>query len=182
MTLVEVMVVVAIIAILVAGAVVVFSRNTAKADYDKLVARLTQDVQWAKYDAISSKEDRAIIFNTKIQYEVDSVQPGTDTNYALLRRQDISGDVEVTNVVIGALTAAGNSPSTTFNVAEIRFTAVGDVELKGAGLSPCPGTSAVCTSRCACSGTIFLRSVNDRYKHRIVIYQSTGYSQLLEGW
>jgi prepilin-type N-terminal cleavage/methylation domain-containing protein len=180
-TLVELMVVVAILTILVAGAVVAFSKDTAKGEYDKLVARLTQDIQSAKFGAISSKEDRAIIFNTRVQWEIDSVQPGTDINYSLLRRQDVSGDVEVAGILLGAKTTPGNTPAFISNT-QIRFSAVGDVQFKATGIGNCPGTTTNCGSLCLCSSTIFIRSKDDVYKHRIVVYQSTGFSQLLEGW
>lgn len=179
-TLVELMVVVAIVAILATGAVVAMNRDSAKADYDKLVAQIAQDLQWARFGALSSKEDRALLFSA-VGWQVASVAPGTSV-FALLRRQNISGEVEIKGFLPGAMTSGGNTPIPC-TTAEIRFSAVGDLEIQGSSLGSCPGTSIACdTARCQCSVTVFVQTKDGRTQHRIVVFQSTGFTQAFEGW
>jgi Tfp pilus assembly protein PilE len=177
------MVVIAILAILVAVAIPAFTRDTAESKYNQLMDALLQEQQRAKFEAISSKEDRSLLFTSTTAYQLVAMTPGevTTTNYAQLRALVAPPDTEITGFNLGAKRTPGNTPLAIFPT-EIRFSPVSDVDVRGNGLGTCPGGDPCDTSFCACSVTLFLRSTDDRYKHRVVIYGGTGYAERLEGW
>lgn len=183
-TLTELMIVVAIIAILAAVAIPAFTRDTAEADYNKLVQTFAQDQQRAKFEAISSKEDRALLFNASIAYQLVAMMPGETTtgNYAQLRGTAAPPNTEIKGFTLGAKTAPGNTPLAIFPT-EIRFSAVSNVDVRGNGLGSCPPAGPSCNAAfCPCSITVYFHTLDDRYRSRTVIYAGTGFAERFEGW
>lgn len=183
LTLTELLIVVVIIAILAAVAIPAFTRDTAEADYNRLVNTFAQDQQRAKFEAISSKEDRALLLNATTVYQLVAMTAGetTTTNYALLRTTATPPNTEIVGFKLGAQIAPGSTPAAIFPT-EIRFSPVSDVDVRGSGLGSCPGGSSCNTNFCACSITIYFHTTDDRFRSRVVIHRSTGFAERFEGW
>jgi prepilin-type N-terminal cleavage/methylation domain-containing protein len=169
-TLTELMVVVVIIGLLALVAIPALSRDSAKSAYETFANEVYQTLYRAKIEAISSKESRRVSFPNKTQYSLESYFEGTA---AMLKQVTTRDGLEVFDYRGDRNGITGTRVAPAF---QVYFSATSDVSMVGA----CGGSA--CATPCACTVTIYLKSPDDRYKGRIVIYQSTGYIRLYEGW
>ena len=184
LTLMELMVVLVMAGILIAVAIPTLSRDQAKSDFEKLVGQLSADLQAARFQAISAKDWREINIQKPLaSYYLNSVDPTTLVT-ALLRTQPFPANVEVAGFMSGAKDGAGVVTLCTGSPTVVRFSMTGALQINGPDLGNCPGVGSSCSgvNVCTCSFTIFLHTLDDRYRSRLVIYQSTGYSRRVENW
>ena len=184
-TLVELLLVLVMVAILVAMAIPAF-RDRGKGDFEKLVDQLAQDLQSARFQAISAKELRVISINTGARsYSLNSVDPSTAVSAQLRIQPFPTGPAprgaEVAGYQTGAAEAGRSAPRASATV-DIRFSMIGDLQVQGPGLANGPTSGDACTAYCACSITVFLHSLDDRHRARLIVYKTTGYARRLEGW
>jgi type II secretory pathway pseudopilin PulG len=181
------MVVIAIIAILAAVAVPLLVRDTAEGDFEKGFNTIARVIQRAKYEALSNREDRALII-TPDATDPDTLQleahPVGATTGAVVHRTEMPRDVKIAGILMGAQVNAGNTPNTSCTTMTIRYSAVNDVMVTGncsVALGTCNAIN--CDSAlCSCSVTLFVESANHNHRARIVIYQATGFARRLEKW
>jgi len=186
-TLIEVMVIVVILAVLALIAIPAFNRDTSKADYDRFIHQLAQDLQRAKFEAISSKENTSMkVTFASSSYMVSSLTPASGAppyTYAQLRTNTAPPQVLIAGFLLGAQTTPGNTPDTSLATVELLFSPVSDVipiaTGKNCGGANCEQPPA---ASCNCPMTLFLKTADNKTKHRIIIYNQTGYTQQMEGW
>lgn len=169
-TLTELMIVVAILAILAAISVPAITKDNEVERFEKTGAQLVRDIQRMRYEAISSKEDRSIAFFTD-HYTMRVIENTSGTATDMITRR-VPGEVEIFSVeaknampgnAYAAPAALGGNPG-------IRFMGFG-------GMAWWDGSAWVDENV-----TIWLRTKNDRYKSRIVIYHHTSFAELYKGW
>lgn len=176
-TLVELLVTVAILALLAAVAAPAFNRDNSEAEFKRYVTRLSQDIHRARFEALSSREERTIFIAsaTPSSYSYEAVVPRTLTMSRLKQDERAPDEVEIAGVLGQAAepgtsyTAPGELP------AEIRFTGLNTVEVSR-GLNA--GTVLPLPSSC----TIFLRTRDGVHQARIVIHGTTAHARVYEGW
>jgi prepilin-type N-terminal cleavage/methylation domain-containing protein len=182
-TLVELMVVLTIVGALVAVAIPVFTRDTSHADFDNFVRHLAQDVTRARLGAMAQREEHGInIPADGKSYELVSVFTDSGgTTETLLRKvqtpstvQIVGGATVATTPGLGYSLFAWDPDSPTNLPLQVRFAPIGDV------------TRALGGSAFGAGGaSIYIASVVNgevRYRARIVIYKSTGYSRVYDSW
>jgi Tfp pilus assembly protein FimT len=181
------MAVVAIIAILAAVAIPLLVRDTAEGDFEKGYSTLARAIQKAKYEALSNREDRAVIITPSAtdpdQIQIDAIPVGTATG-ATLHRTAMPRDVKIAGILMGARVNSGNTPNASCTSITVRYSAVNDVMVTGScstALGNCNSTDCD-AGLCACSVTLFVESESHANRARIVIYQATGYARRLEKW
>lgn len=171
-TLVKLLVVVTILAVLAALAIPTFGRDRSEEDFKRTVRQLAQDLRRLHYEAISSREHRSIVITAAgDRYSLNAVVPGT-TTMSSLRREVLPETVIVAGVLERAATPGTSYTPPGSLPAEVRFTGTADVQAE-AGSNSAPSDS---------SATIFLREVHNRYRARIVVYQTTAYIRVYERW
>lgn len=169
-TLTELMIVVAILAILAAISVPAITKDNEVQRFEKLGAQLVRDIQRMRYEAIASKEDRSIAFFAD-HYTMRVIEntSGTATDMVTRRVHDelTIQDVEAKNAMPGNAYAA---PGTLGGNPEIRFRGFGGMEWwDGSAWQPT-------------NVTIWLKTQNNRYTSRIVIFHHTSFAELYKGW
>jgi prepilin-type N-terminal cleavage/methylation domain-containing protein len=171
-TLVELLVVVAILAVLAALAIPTFGRDSSEADFRRSVRLLAQDLRRLHYEAIASREHRSMVIPSPGErYSLNAVVPGT-TTMSLLRREVLPATVIVAGVLERAATPGTAYAPPGALPAEVRFTGTADVQAE-AGSTTAPTDS---------SATIFVRTVNNQFHARIVVYQTTAYVRVYDRW
>lgn len=182
LTLVEVMVVVVILGITAMIAVPALTRDTSESEFKRFVRELAQDMQRARYEAISTREDRSLVFQqSPNQYTLNGVIPGENT-LAVLKTRLSPPRVEIYEVYDSAAEAGTSYSAPTGDPAnfpaEIRFTGINVVHTeKGALIAA--GSALGADGK---SATVFIRTTDDKHKARIVIYRMTGYSRTYYRW
>jgi prepilin-type N-terminal cleavage/methylation domain-containing protein len=173
-TLVEIMVVVAMIAILIAVALPALTRDDSGMQITKYSNEFARDVQRARMEAISSRQDRAI-WMTASSYQLGSLMGST---FSVIYQRRAPVKVQITDVKkIQAVAWAGYTPGTVATAPisgtmKIRFLATGGimVDTSGTGTETSDPVS------------VFFRTVNGERKARLVIYRTTSNSKLYEDW
>lgn len=180
-TLVELMVVVAILGALAALAVPALS----KADYEGKVKnwarRIAQDVQRSRYEASAMREDRLLKLTSNRTYELQSQVPGTGTQ-ALIKRVVLPIEVKFRGIAkclalnnLPTAAGGGNAGALcavpgTYGNGHLKFSAIRDLLVD------------VSASETSNSATLFIESDNGQFKARILVYRTTGNVRYYEGW
>lgn len=167
-TLIEVMVIVVILALLALIAIPAFNRDTSKADYDRFMHQLAQDLQRAKFEAISSKENTRMAFGFTATYTLSSVAGGVST---VIRSNIAPVNVQLSGYKLN-VQAAGNSAGMLTSALTLEFSPVSDVMVVPASPAT-PYSSSV---------TLYAQTADTKNRARIIIYAATGYTQRMEGW
>ncbi|MBK8480766.1 MAG: prepilin-type N-terminal cleavage/methylation domain-containing protein [Proteobacteria bacterium] len=171
-TLVELLVALTIMAVLAALAIPAFSRDTSEADFKRTVRQIAQDLRRLHYEAISSREHRSLVIPSPGQrYSLNAVVPGT-TTMSLLRREILAPTVIIAGVLERAATPGTSYTPPGALPAEVRFTGTADVQAE-AGSTSAPSDSAA---------TVFIRTVDNHFHARIVVYQTTAYVRVYQSW
>jgi prepilin-type N-terminal cleavage/methylation domain-containing protein len=167
-TLVELLVAVAILAVLAAIAIPAFSRDSGQGDFDRVEKTLQADLMRAKIEALSSGEDRIMWMRSQTLYQVLA-------GVALLRQADLPARVVIAEVRL-ALHSPGSGAytPTSFTQGQISFTRTGTV-------LACVGASCTLPTT-PTPVTIYIKSTDDRLKSRFVIYPNTAYVKWVPGW
>ena len=184
-TLVELMAVVAIVAVLGAVAIPVLTRDDIGGRFKRAVRQVSQDLQRARYEALSNREHRAIdVLASLHDYQLQAAVPGLTTRSLLTRRQ-LEQRIELYAATTDAAhpdnasaTIPTAPPGSTENLPfEIQFTSTSEVWAK----QHSPG-SAVLEPSDATAVTLWLRALdaNNKPMHRarIVISGATGYTRI----
>lgn len=182
-TLVELMAVVAIVAILGAVALPALTRDDIDSRFKRAVRQFAQDLQRARYEALSNREHRSIDILGLHSYELQAVVPGvTPLSRALLASRQLEQRIELYAVTLEAAhpdnTTATIPSSPTGTPAEIQFTSTSEVW----ALIHSPGAAAL-TPDNATSLTVWMRALaadgtTPLHRARIVLYQATGYARI----
>lgn len=159
-SLVEMMVVIAILAVLAAIAVVAMTRDNLESDFNTVGRRLSQDLQRAKAEAISSPEDRVIrVSDDGKLYTYNAALPG-DKNLSNLSKFSLPTRIAISGV-------SRNSDASALP-AQIRFFGTQEAgAITGSGID----NNVASPSQV----TIYFKSDDGTYKARIIISQSTGF-------
>jgi prepilin-type N-terminal cleavage/methylation domain-containing protein len=170
LTLVELMVAVAVLAVLAAVAIPAFTRDNEEPRFRSYVRRLGADIKRSHMEAISTRDDRRITFGSD-RYQVDAVveSGGSQTISFVVRRMAppdvvVAGVKGVTALKSGAASGLSTDPM-------LRLRATGGLALEG--------SSGGLTES---SATVFLKTKDGRYKARVIVYQATCQVRTLEGW
>lgn len=183
-TLTELMVVVAIVAIVAAIAVPLLTADHSEADLNKFVEKFVQDVRRAHIEAISSREERALQItnsNGQSQWNLTQVSPGAPTDtHTLLSRNILPSNVVIVAVSsINALPIEGNTysaPTVTAPVAamtgdaEIRFRCTGEAD------------SNITTATTFEPTTVFFSTDSGRFRARVVISPQNSFVKYFPSW
>lgn len=175
LTLVEIMLVLAIVAVLAAVAVPVLSRDSAEDELRRYVRVLVGDLRRARYEALSSREDRVIMISDATHFRLEAVVPGGTAPVAIKRAEQAPNRVEISGVLKTAAepgssyTAPGTTP------AQIRFNALNEVQVE-------TGASAATALPLPGSATIFLQTTDGQHQARIVVFGTTAYARVYQGW
>jgi Tfp pilus assembly protein FimT len=165
------MIVVAILAILAAISVPAITKDNEVERFEKVGAQLVRDIQRMRYEAISSKEDRSIAFYTSryTMRVIENIAGGTTTDMVT---RNLPAEVEIYSVE-DKNAMPGNTyvpPAAMAGTPEIRFRGYGGLNwLNGANWEDA-------------NVTIWIRTKNNRYKSRIVIFNKTSFAELYKGW
>jgi Tfp pilus assembly protein FimT len=186
LTLVELLTVVVIVMVLAAVALPRLTRDQNKADFEKMVNQLAGDLQEARFQAVANKDWREVqivVSPGTPRYMVNSVDPNPPNTTALLRTRTLPSNAQITGFLSGAKDT-GVSVPTPSNSAQIRFSMTSAVSITGDAMVACPGSGAACGGGtfCDCSITIFMQSNDTKYRAKLVVYVSTGYTRRVEGW
>jgi prepilin-type N-terminal cleavage/methylation domain-containing protein len=174
-TLVELMVVLVIIAVLAAIAVPALTRDTSEADFRSFVRRLAQDLHRARIEAISQREDRAIVLaaGPPSSYRLEAVIATPLTRSALEQPVLAPEGVRIAGVLAQAAEPGNSYTPPGALPAEIRFgaTSAASVEV-GASTGNVTNGPA----------TVFVETADGRRRARIVVYGTTGYARTHFSW
>jgi prepilin-type N-terminal cleavage/methylation domain-containing protein len=176
-TLIEVMVVVAIVALLAAVAVPALSRDDSAQQIARYSSQFARDVQRARAEAISSREDRALLIEgTNYRYGIPI--PPAGTSISELARRQAPVKVVVTDVQAIESTPwntgynpGGVATATLSTTRRIRFLATGGIQID------VPGPGYV-----ESPASVFFRSTNGEYTARVTIFRTTGFFKLYDKW
>ena len=172
LTLIELMVVVAVLGILAAVTVPAFSRDREEGRFRDYIKRFIGDLTRVKAEAISKREDRSIII-AGASHQIESVVGGVNT--LIVKRTIPDG------VFIGGVTASpavpwnGSYSPPTYSAAmsgtvELRFNDLGQMQVDtGGGLT-------------SSSASVFFRTNNGQHRARVVIFPTTSFTKYYEGW
>jgi type II secretory pathway pseudopilin PulG len=180
-TLVELMVVVAIVALIAAVVTPALTRDTAEADFRSYVRRVATDMRRARYEALSSREDRLVFFPApaggRTTHELQAVIPGQPAASPVLiqKPQQAPERIRVAGVI-----SQSAEPGKTYTPpgvlpAEIRFTGLNTVEV---GL----GASATSAPPVPSSATVFVQTSDGRHRARVVVFGTTAHVRVYDGW
>ncbi len=185
-TLVELMAVVAIVAVLGAVAVPALTRDDIESRFKRVVRQFAQDLQRARYEALSNREHRSIDLLDSHSYQLQAVVPDvTPLSRALQSSRQLEQRIEVYAVTLEAAHPDNSSATvptpavgaSTNLPAEIQFTATSEVWAQ----IHTPGAAALTPSH-ATSVTIWMRAIdganNVIHRARVVLYQTTGYARI----
>ncbi len=169
-TLIELMVILVILAVLAMVAVPALTKDNRSANFEKFCKRFAIDAYRAHMEAISSREDRSLVLQSD-RYTVNATLPGTTTT-AILSVRQYPDDIEVFGLIKAAADPGRTyvKPSQLSGGEEIRFRATGDVGFDD-------GSGAVDTSV-----SVFIRTTDNKFQGRVVIYQSTSFTKYHKGW
>lgn len=176
-TLTELMVVIAIIGILGLIAVPAMTRDTSERDLRDVIEKFVQDVRRGHLEAISSREERAILINGS-GWQLTMVTPGASgaVHSQLASTSAPSGVVIASFQNINALPEVNYTrPTATAPIArmttqrEIRFRYTGEADGN-------PGTSNLD------SVTVFFATESGNSKARVVITGATSFVKYFDRW
>lgn len=172
-TLTELLIAMAIVAALAAIAVPALNSEESEGEFRRFVHQLAQDMTRARHEAISSREDRAIYITSKQRYQLEATLPNQSRSSAILQQPTATSErIEISGVLSSAAEPGSSySPPSSFTPTEIRFTGTNTVEVGNGSTAP---TSS--------SASIFIRTLDDQYKARIVAMQHTGYTRVYFDW
>ncbi len=174
LTLVELMVAIAILAITAMIAVPALNRDNIDARFKAFVRTLAHDIRRAHTAALSSKDSYQLVFS-KNRYRIESVTTSSSGTTATLvsLRENPSGVTTNDVLLITAVPGSSYSPPSGImsGTKVIRLEATGGVTSETA-----PNTFT------ATSASIFLSTTHGGYQKRIVLYQATCQTQIHEGW
>ncbi len=170
-TLIELMVIVVILAVLAMVAVPALTKDNRSANFEKFCRRFAIDAHRAHMEAISSREDRSLLLYSD-RYTVNAVLPGS-TTAAIVAVRQYPDDIEVYGLAKVAADPGRTytEPGQISGGEEIRFRATGDVGVDDDG-----------TGSVDVSASVFLRTTDNKFKGRVVIYQSTSFIKYHKGW
>ena len=187
-TLVELMVVVAIVAVVAAVAVPTITRDNTEARFKGFVRELAQDLTRARFEALSNREERAVVVN-QYAYTVNSAVPNT-TTLGLLKSKNVPAvvaapdppDMEICAIATYYAWSSTIHPPTSpgsacgsWTPGELRFTNQGtvliDIPWQGTTFASGPTNS-----------TIWLRSLDNQHQARILVYGNTGLARIIWRW
>jgi prepilin-type N-terminal cleavage/methylation domain-containing protein len=182
-TLVELMAVVAIVAILGAVALPALTRDDIQSRFKRSVRQFAQDLQRARYESLSNREHRSIDLVDRHNYQLQAVVPGvTPLSRALLASRRTEQRIEIYAITRQAAhpdNASATIPAPDDGLpAEIQFTSTSEVWAKANAtlgtdiLEPADATSV----------TVWMRAMDATntvvHQARIVLYQATGYAKI----
>ena len=171
-TLTELLVVVVILALLAAIAVPALTRDNEEARFNKYVTTFMRDIQRVRYEAISTKEDRALVIGaTSYQLIMYTGAPPGVPFMQELREAPV--DVTVADVLaVNAMPGMTYTPpsGTMGGTKLVRFNGTGNMQVNvGSGLQNL-------------TASIFFKSGSGLYKKRVVIFPATAYADLYDKW
>lgn len=168
-TLTELLVVVVILALLAAVAVPALTKDDEEERFNKFVTKFMRDLQRMRYEAISTKEHRALVIGAN-SYTLNVVVSGTLSTQV---QRQAPTDVWVEDVrVVSAMPGQSYTPptGTMSGTVEVRFYGTGGMMVDaGSGLVPQ-------------TVTIFFRTRSKLHKSRIVVFPATSYAALYQDW
>ena len=173
-TLVELMVAIAILAITAAIAVPALNRDRTHAHFTAFVRTMSHDLRRAHTAALSSRDSYQLVFS-KDRYRIDSVTTSSSGTVAtkVSERQNPHGVLTADVLLVSAM--PGNSytkPSGIMGGSKvIRLESTGGVTSE-TGPNTFTPTSA----------TIFIKTTTGGYSSRVVVFQATCQTQVYEGW
>ncbi len=172
-TLVELIAVVAILALLALIAIPAFTKDRLDSDLKGYVRKFSVDVRKAHSQALSNKEDMALVLKRE-GYSIQSIVNSTNTAAVVADRP---APPEV--IIAGLITTTAEpedtytAPGTLDDASIIRLGTTGGLELCKVGeLDACTSSSV----------TVFFKTLVGDHKSRVVIYQATSQARMVDGW
>ena len=180
-TLVELLVVLAIVALLAAVTTPTLTRDATRSDFRSYVRRVAEDLRRARYEALSSREDRLVYvpdpLGGRTTHELQAVIPGQPAASPVLikRPEEAPERIQIAGVI--SLAAEPGKTYTPPGVlpAEIRFTGLNTVEI---GL----GASAASAPPVPSSATLFVQTNDGQHRARVVVFGTTAHVRVYDGW
>lgn len=174
LTLVELMVAIAVLAITAMIAVPALNRDRIDARFRSFVKTMSHDLRRAHSAALSSRDSYQLVFS-KDRYRIDSVTTSSSGTVATKVSERINPDGVITADVLLVSAMPGNSYSPPSGIMSgskvLRLEATGGMTSETAPSTFTP-TSA----------SIFIKTATGGYKSRVVIFQATCQTQIYEGW
>lgn len=173
LTLVELMVVLAILAVVAGLAAPSFTRDDNESKFRHYVIRMARDMRRARIEALSSREDRSVFIHTgpPMSYTLEAAVPNQPTTSLIIKPQVAPNGVQVVGVLPMAAEPGSGVTGTAVLPAEVRFTGINQVmRLTGAQvgtLPPVPG-----------SATVLFQTTDGRHRARIVVFGATGHANV----
>lgn len=180
-TLVELLVAIAILALLAAVATPTLTRDSTQSDFRGYVRRVAEDLRRARYEALSSREDRLVFVpdpvGARTTYELQAVIPGQPAaSPVLIKRPEQAPErVEIAGVLSQAAEPGKTYTPPGVLPAEIRFTGLNTVEV---GL----GASAASAPPVPSSATLFVQTSDGHHRARVVVFGTTAHVRVYDGW
>lgn len=174
LTLVELMIVVAILAITATIAVPALTRDRISSRFNNFVHKLASDLNVAKTSALGSKDSYQLIMESD-GYTIFTVTiaAGSETTSRASDKRQAAG-VEISGILANtAVPGVSYSPPSgpLGSPVALRLQSTGGLMLETAPKTFTPS-----------SASIFLKSATGGYKARVVIYQATSHVKVYKGW
>lgn len=178
LTLIELMVVVAIVAVMMMLAVPVFTKDRIESDFNAFVRTFAHDIRRSHAAAIGSRDDRQfLLFSDRYQINtLTRIAGASPVPNLLVNRQAPEG------VVIAGVLATDSEPGTSYprpsgstfaGNYELRLEATGGFSHLASAGSGNPVSS---------TATVFFRTLRGNHQARLVIYPATCHAKLYDQW